>query len=242
MQNVTVLVLAGGAGTRLAGLYPDLPKALVPVAGEPFLHWLVSWLRGERAQDFVFSLGHRGDQIEGWLRQAPAMSGTRWQAFQETEPLGTGGGVRACLSLCEQENMLVINGDGLLLSPLRPLGELFAAEKADGVLTGIFSANTSRSGTLVVDDANRLMAFREKQPGEGLINAGTYLFRKAALESFPQNGNLSMEYDVIPQLLAQGKRLAVHKIAADTPFIDIGTPAAITAADDFVRRHLLQAA
>ncbi|MFY9288060.1 MAG: sugar phosphate nucleotidyltransferase, partial [Alphaproteobacteria bacterium] len=41
MKNFTTLILAGGIGTRLASLYPDLPKPLVPVSGQPFLHWLI---------------------------------------------------------------------------------------------------------------------------------------------------------------------------------------------------------
>jgi NDP-sugar pyrophosphorylase family protein len=241
MIGITALILAGGKGTRLAGVHGDRPKALLPVAGEPFLHWLITWLRCEGVQDFVFSLGHQGDLIEQWLEEAPVLKDTRWLTFRETEPLGTGGGALACLPLCG-DKILVVNGDGLLLSPLKPVIELFDREVMDGVLFGMPVEDASRYGSLVVSKTGRLLAFREKEPGAGLINAGTYLFRKRVLGSFPKNVPLSMEYDVIPEMLREGRYLAVHQVEPETPFIDIGTPESLAHADHFVEKYIVKAA
>ena len=53
MAGVTALVLAGGKGTRIAGLYPDIPKPMIPVAGRPFLHWITAWLVASGVRDIV---------------------------------------------------------------------------------------------------------------------------------------------------------------------------------------------
>jgi NDP-sugar pyrophosphorylase family protein len=240
MSPVTALVLMGGKGTRLAGLYPDLPKPLVPVAGEPFAHWLVMWLKRQGLRDFVFSLGYRGDQIESWLKDAPVMADVNWRVLREPESLGTGGGVRACLHLC-QNDLLIANGDSLMLAPLNPAMALLKNQTCDGVLLGVLMQDASRYGTLAVDREGRLTGFCEKRPGAGLINSGIYLFRKFLLEEFPTNQNLSMEYDVIPKLIAGHRRLFVHQAEANVPFIDIGTPESLAQADTFVGRFLHQA-
>jgi NDP-sugar pyrophosphorylase family protein len=241
MRNLTALILAGGAGTRLAGLHPDLPKALVPVMGEPFLHWLLLWLRQQGLSDFVFSLGYRGRQIADWLEETGDLAGATWKAVHEETPLGTGGGMRRALDDC-QENVLVINGDALLHTPLEPARAMFADPGLDGVLLGVPVNDAARFGTLAVDGQGRLTAFLEKRSGSGLVNAGLYFLRKSVLETFPLQQTLSMEYDVIPDLLAAGRKIAVYSVAADTPFIDIGTPESAAAAHDFIARHILKAA
>ncbi len=60
MSDLTVVLLAGGKGTRLAGLHPDLAKCLSSVEGKPFLHWLIAWFKQQGLDSFVFSLGHQG--------------------------------------------------------------------------------------------------------------------------------------------------------------------------------------
>ena len=238
MNAVTTIVLAGGKGTRLAGLFPDLPKPLVPVAGEPFLHWLVLWFKRQGLTDFVFSLGHKGDKIENWLTTAPVMNGLTWRVFREPEALGTGGGARACLPLCN-ENLLITNGDSLALTPLRDFLGIFEKPTFDGAILGLPVEDASRYGSLRVDADNRLTGFQEKQPGRGLINSGIYALRKKVLAPFPSGQNLSLEYDVIPRLLSDAKHLRVFHAEADAPFIDIGTPETSAQAHEFIRKHIL---
>jgi D-glycero-alpha-D-manno-heptose 1-phosphate guanylyltransferase len=86
-----------------------------------------------------------------------------------------------------------------------------------------------------VDGEGRLLEFREKRPGAGLINAGVYCFRRGLLASFPRRRPLSMELDVFPALLEQRAKLMVHRSTA--PFLDIGTPESLTQADAFLSRH-----
>ncbi len=238
MERPTLIVLAGGKGTRLASLYPDLPKPLVPMAGKPFLHWLVTWFVRQGCKDFVFSIGHKGEKIHEWLRSSSLMEALRWQVFHEKEPLGTGGGARACLDLCG-ENVLVTNGDSLILCSLDPLWDAAADLSLDGILIGAPLKDASRFGTLALDEDGFLTGFHEKRPGEGLINAGLYFFRRRALESLPLGKNLSMEYDVIPSLIASDARLKVLRAEEKAPFIDIGTPETVRQGESFVRQHLL---
>jgi D-glycero-alpha-D-manno-heptose 1-phosphate guanylyltransferase len=241
MDNLTALVLAGGKGTRLASLYPGVPKPLVPVSGQPFLHWLVLWLKEQGLKDFVFSTGYLGDAIEAWLAATPLSKDARVRVQREPAPLGTGGGAISCLPLC-QERVLILNGDSLTLAPLAPFFDLLSDPAIGGAIVGSFVEDASRYASLAVDKDNILTDYVEKKAGRGLISAGIYLFRRTALESFPADVSLSMEYDIIPALLRRGQRLKIHPVPLGTPFIDIGTPETIAQATDFIQKNFRGAA
>jgi D-glycero-alpha-D-manno-heptose 1-phosphate guanylyltransferase len=236
-QPPTALILAGGLGTRLAAVNPDLPKPLMPVAGQPFLHWLVLWLRAEGFADFVFSAGHKGELIKQWLDQTGIMRGASWRFHREAEPLGTGGAVRACLSLCH-DPLAVINGDSLILTPLAPLFAAMNDEALSGIIIGKRVEDASRYGSLQADARGFLTGFKEKQGGRGVISAGITFLRRVALEKFPAGSMLSMENDIMPKLIAGGVRIKLHEVEDATPFLDIGTPESLNDAGTFVEKYV----
>lgn len=233
-MKVTAVVLAGGRGTRLAGLYPGIPKPLVPVCGRPFIHWVTEWLVREGISDIVYSIGYRAEQMIQWVQQARAHWPAVLRWVVEDEPLGTGGGVLQALPLCAS-HVLVLNGDSLAVVPLAPL--LARGQLADGAIQGVRMADAERYGTLTLDSNGRLLKFVEKQPGVGIVNAGVYLFRRELLEAFPRGVRLSMEEEVLPCLIARGTRI-LCEIAENGPFLDIGTPESVVQAESFIRANV----
>ncbi|WP_374282442.1 sugar phosphate nucleotidyltransferase [Novosphingobium sp.] len=236
-SQITVVVLAGGKGTRLKGLYPDTPKPMIPVAGKPFLHWITRWIALHGPQHFVYSTGHLSQQVEEWAADA-SMPDLKRECVREDVPLGTGGGLMNCIDRCGEWTM-VVNGDGLVM---RGMAQLLALADApgDGGLLGVEVDDTSRYGSLESDADGRLTGFREKVPGRGLINGGIYLLRTELLRALYRPGNLSIETDLFPEMLAAGANLRVIG-AGEAPFIDIGTPETISQAEAFVHEHLGQA-
>ncbi len=233
-DHLSVLVLAGGRGTRLQGLYPDLPKPMIPVAGAPFLSWLTRWIARHGPNHFIYSTGHHAGTIAQWAQDG-SLPGLSRQCCPEERPLGTGGALLHCLPLC-REWVLVLNGDSLLLEGLDKLLALTGQPKSDGGLIGVMVEDTARYGSLRVDEEGFLSGFQEKIPGRGWINGGVYLFRSAVLRAPGARGPCSLEYDLFPALIATGARLRVIPVA-HAPFIDIGTPDSLAQAEDFVRTH-----
>ena len=234
MSAPLAVVLAGGQGARVRHLLPGLPKPLAPVAGRPFLEWLLRYLRRQGIERAVLSTGHHADKVAAFAA-ALSIPGLTVTCVREAEPLGTGGGFAHALagSGDAKSDALVCNGDSLVLADLRPLFK--AAAAADAALLGVEVADASRFGTLRAEQG-LLRGFDEKRPGAGLINGGVYLFRRAALGRFPRRSPLSFEYDVFPSLLAFGARLAVVPCAA--PFLDIGTEETLARADGFIRDNM----
>lgn len=208
---------------------------MIEVAGRPFLHWLTAYFAHEGLTDFVYSTGYEGDQIKAWCEDG-SMPGLTRRIRHEQEPLGTGGGLLNCLDSCGAW-VLVTNGDSLCLGGIPELLSLVGDHELAGGLIGVHTNDASRYGSLDVDGDGRLREFREKVPGEGYINGGTYLVRTDALASLQASSPCSIEHDLIPGLLDSGAQLQTV-LVRDAPFIDIGTPETVVQADAFVRRHI----
>src|SRR5450432_2007636 len=102
------IILAGGLGTRLRSAVPDLPKCMAPVAGKPFLFYVINHLQKQGIDKFIFSLGYKSEVIIEYTKaQYPK---TSIQFTIEEEPLGTGGAIKLAASKATDKNVLVLNG------------------------------------------------------------------------------------------------------------------------------------
>ena len=226
--DVTVVILAGGFGVRLLGAYPNLPKPMIPVAGRPFLEWVIRYWASFGARDFVLSLGHLGDVAESHFKAHP-IAGVSIRTVREPQARGTGGAVALVAGTQTlSDPFFVANGDSLVLAdPDIPL-----SAREDGAILAVEKEDASRYGTLVTTPAGLLSDFREKKPGRGLINAGVYLLRKKLLAACPTEERCSLETEFFPAALARGARFRVWP--CEDRFLDIGTPESLAQAEAFI--------
>lgn len=220
MPETEILVLAGGFGTRLRSAVSDVPKPLAPVAGKPFIQYLIeSWIR-QGATRLTFLLHHQADRIEKFL--AEAREGGSWDACEirtltEPQPLGTGGSVAyAVRQLKLVTPILVANADTWLGTGIREI-----ASSTEPCIAIVQVANTERYGRVQVE-GKRISAFDEKQAshGEGWINAGLYKLHPGYLTDW-DGQPFSLERGLFPVLVGKGQLTAVP---LETDFIDIGVP------------------
>lgn len=233
----TAVILAGGRGTRIEHLLLGLPKAMAPIHGRPFLEWSLRYLARNGIDRIVLSTGHLAEVVERHFQRNP-LPGVELLFAREDFPLGTAGGfLHAAGAVARRPGpWLVANGDSLLLADLAAFVARFRAGSWAGAVLGLNSADASRYGTVETDSDGRLLKFSEKRPGPGLINAGIYLFADSTPAQFPQKLPLSFETEVFPYLVERGAEILVHRVQA--PFLDIGTPASLAEAGEFVERHL----
>ena len=235
-SSILAIVLAGGLGTRIQALLPNLPKPMARVAGKPFLGWILAYLQGQGIQQALLSTGYLAEVIEAYAQQEP-IAGLKLNCYAEPSPLGTAGGFVHAVQQAQTNPLawLVLNGDSLIVTDLEPMFNYLQDEAVEGVILGVEVAEADRYGSLVYDEQGTLLQFAEKQAGAGVINGGVYLFRDRLLKQFPQKMPLSFEYDVFPELLQQSVCLKVHPVQA--PFLDIGTPASLSQAEAFVQQY-----
>ncbi len=222
LRSIDVAILAGGLGTRLAGAVPDLPKALAPVGGRPFLEHLLDWLEGHGARRIVLLLGHRADQIEAHLAAHPRPH-LEFAFSVEPAPLGTGGALGFARATFASDPVLVVNGDTFVDGDLEALARAHRASAAPATMLCVEVPDAGRYGRVELQ-GGRVVAFREKDPsfrGAAEINAGIYLVSKALLGTIAGDRPVSLERDVFEKLAPGTLAAFVDRRAR---FVDIGTP------------------
>src|SRR5947209_20276563 len=154
------LILVGGEGTRLRPLTSSLPKPVVPLAGQPFLSYMLEWLRSHGVEDIVLSCGFRADGVREVLGDG-SLLGLRLRYVEEPEPLGTGGAVKFAESLLD-ERFFMLNGD--VLSDLDLSGQLAQHERtaARGTLALIGVEDPSAYGLVRLNEDGSVKEFLEK--------------------------------------------------------------------------------
>lgn len=218
------IVLAGGLGTRLRSVVDDMPKALAPVAGRPFLAWLLDALAIQGMRRVVLATGYLGDQVEDAF-------GATWHGMvlaysREARPLGTGGAIALALRMLEGDTCFVLNGDTWLQLDYAVFdAEMGAAGSALGLALARVP-DVTRYGAVHLDRA-RVAGFAEKEAtGPGYINAGVYRIARSLADDFPAADAFSFERDVLVPAVVRG---GVGAFTRTEGFIDIGVPA------DFLR-------
>lgn len=214
------IVLAGGFGTRLVHVVPDVCKPMAPVAGRPFLRFVMDQLAANGIERAVVADGYRRKQIEEYFKNF--YRGMDVAYSPEDEPLLTGGAVKQALARCEGDWVFVMNGDTWLDVDFGAMEAVAgnAAENVKAVVAVKRMKDFERYGTVDVDAGGVITAFHEKRPcAEGLINAGVYLIRKDALLNMPRK--FSLESDWFEGVVGAGK---LKTCECSGGFIDIGVP------------------
>lgn len=225
------IILCGGRGTRLSALYPDRPKALVPVAGKPFLEWQIDWLLNNNIQSIFLASGYIGNRVQDWVQE---------QTFKkcvavsvEPEPLGTGGALKYLAETIGDNLFFTLNGDSLL--PKINFQEMEKAHRKSGALGTIAVTrieDSARYGTVTFDNNGKILNFNEKgKSGPGWINAGIYLLEPSVLSVISPNKNVSLENEVFQDLTAEGNLLVFQ---AQPPLLDMGTPEGLQAMEQYL--------
>ena len=218
------LVLAGGAGTRLRPLTQTVRKPVMPLAGRPFLSFMLDWLRGHGVTETILSCGFLSDAVRGVL--GDIYDGMRLRYVIEDQPLGTAGPVRLARDGgFLEERLLVLNGDVLTDMDLTAQLEQHRQTGARATLALIAVEDVSSYGVVPTDAEGREQAFLGKSDGRAptdRINAGAYVIEREVVEScIPAGRAVSFELEVFPALVGQG----LYGYEASGYWIDIGTPA-----------------
>lgn len=214
------VILAGGLGTRLRSVVSDLPKCMAPVAGRPFLYYVINYLQGQGVEKFIFSLGYKHEAIEAYLEER--FSTLNFQIVLEEEPLGTGGAAKLACSKATEKNILLANGDTMFNVNVAELARLHEEKKSSCTLSLKPMKNFDRYGVVELNEDNSIKAFNEKQYYEsGFINGGLYAINvdRFLNEDFPEK--FSFEKDYLERKYTEQK---MYGLVQDEYFIDIGVP------------------
>lgn len=127
-------LLAGGLATRLRPHTLKVPKALIQVAGEPFIAHQLRLMRRERVSRVVLCVGYHGEQIEAFVRDGSQFGLAVEYSYDGPNLLGTGGALRKALPYLGQE-FLVMYGDSWLDTSFEPIVAAFRRSGKPALMT-----------------------------------------------------------------------------------------------------------
>lgn len=228
------VLLAGGLGTRLRSVVNDRPKPMALIGDKPFMEYVVLELTRQGVTEIIFAVGYKGSMVEEYFKD-----GTQWgiqvsYAYEE-ELLGTAGAIKNAGSKVTEDRFLVLNADTFYQIDYSRLTSLSTERNLDMALVLREVSDASRYGQAVLEDG-WLKAFNEKteEKRKGTINGGIYYLKRELLDEIPE-GKVSLEQDMIPKWLSEGKKLG--GFVSDGYFIDIGIPEDYYRFGEDVKKH-----
>jgi mannose-1-phosphate guanylyltransferase len=226
-EPLEAIMLVGGKGTRLRPLTLSAPKPLLPTAGVPFLAHQLSRAAECGITHVVLATSYRAEMFTEAFGSGQDF-GLAIDYVYESEPLGTGGGIRNAAGLLRggpDDPVVVLNGDILSGHDLPAQVDLHRKLDAAVTLHLVPVEDPSRYGC-VPTEAGRVTAFLEKTPNPvtNQINAGCYTFRRSVIDKIPAGQVVSVERETFPGLIAEGALVLGY--AEDAYWLDVGTPQA----------------
>lgn len=226
------VILAGGLGTRIRGRSADLPKALIPVLGKPFIDYQLDWLARQGVGSVVLSIGHRGAMIAAAVGDG-ARFGLSVSYADEGEKLrGTGGALRlaADLDLLE-ESFFLLYGDSYLPIDLAPVWRTSAEGQVCTMTVLRNEGRWDRSNALIRPDGTLFYDKFLADPtaaGMDCIDYGLLILRRdAVMKGIAEHAKADLAH-LLTRLSAAGE-LRAHEVRER--FYEIGSPQGL---DDFV--------
>lgn len=144
-------LLLGGRATRLYPLTEQCPKALVPVAGEPFLAHQLRWLAGQGITQLVLCCGHLAEPIRSFAGDGRGFGVEIRYSDDGATLLGTGGAVRKALPLLG-DCFAVLYGDTLLTAPLAPVWQSFLERRPGAMMTVLKNHDRWDQSNVAIED------------------------------------------------------------------------------------------
>jgi NDP-sugar pyrophosphorylase family protein len=230
-ESYPAVILAGGLGTRLRPITEKVPKALVEVAGRPFLEHQIELLKLNSISDIILCVGYLGETIEKRYGDG-GMLGVRIRySHDPAKLLGTGGAIKKALPLLP-EIFFVLYGDSYLTANYQEVAAAFR-KAGKPVLMTVFANADAWETSNVWFDGRRILLYSkaEKLPQMRYVDYGLSVFNRVIFEEYPEN----VPFDLANALekLSRKEQLAGYEVSQR--FYEIGSPAGLAELDRVLR-------
>ena len=174
-----IVIIAGGQGTRIASVNSEIPKAMIPVCGKPIVEHEVELCKRYGFTDFLFIIGHMGDQISSYFGDGQPW-GVHIDYFQETQPLGTAGAL-GYLKDQLTEDFFVLYGDTIVDFDMQAMLAYHRQKQADATLFLHPNDHPYDSDIVDLDADGQVRQFYNKPHADGfvsrnIVNAALFVF------------------------------------------------------------------
>jgi mannose-1-phosphate guanylyltransferase len=225
VNSAKAMILAGGMSTRLYPLTKQVPKPLVPVAGEPISAHIMRWLASFGYTDVAINVHYLSELIQTTFGDG-SQYGVKLNYSYEPELMGSAGAVKI-LEPFFDGTFVVVGCDDLTDANLEALVS-FHKERGALATIGLLEADeVDQYGVVITDDEGRILEFQEK-PAKGterskLVNTGIYVFEPEIFNYMPAATFYDFGRNVFPRILEAGLGFYGMRLGG-AYWRDIGTP------------------
>jgi NDP-sugar pyrophosphorylase family protein len=232
---VQAVILAGGMATRLWPISDTTPKALVPVAGRPFIEYQIELFRSRGVRDLIICIGHLGHLIEEYLGDGRRFGVSISYGYERDGLLGTAGAIKNVEPLLE-DAFFVQYGDSYLLVDYREVMEYFRRHDMPGLMVVYKNHDRWNRSNVVVDDGQVCVYDKSRKwPAMVYIDFGVSIFRREAFAGVP--AGVATDLSSVHQALIEQRRLLAYETSHR--FYEVGSPEGLQEFESFVRSGTL---
>jgi NDP-sugar pyrophosphorylase family protein len=232
-MSFPVVILAGGLATRLLPLTEKIPKALVEVAGRPFLEHQLELLKQNSIAEVILCLGYLGEMIEQRYGDGEALGVRIRYSFDGPILLGTGGAIKRASTLLP-DAFFVLYGDSYLPIDFQAVAAAFIEAGQPALMTVYANADAwDTSNVWFEQDRIRLYSKREKLPEMRFIDYGLMVCTRQIFDDCPSDVPFNLA-DTLESLSRNGQ-LAGHEVYQR--FYEIGSPAGLAELDQLLSKR-----
>jgi N-acetyl-alpha-D-muramate 1-phosphate uridylyltransferase len=230
MMTQTVALLAGGLATRLRPITERIPKALVEVAGKPFIDHQLALLRRNGIIRVVLCLGYLGEMVRDHLGDGAAYGMQLAYSFDGDRLLGTGGALRRAAPLLG-ETFWILYGDSYLDFEYQQIWQTFHQKQALGLMTVLRNEDRwDRSNVIFRNGLLERYDKRNQTPDMEYIDYGAALLRQSALLRIPANQPYDLA-DLYTDMVAKREMIGVQ---VTQRFYEIGSPSGLAETHEYL--------
>ena len=233
MANWPVTILAGGLATRLRPATDKIPKALLSVAGEPFLIHQLRLLHSEGFRKIVLCVGYLGEMVEGKIGDGKRLGLQIDYSFDWPTLLGTGGAVKHAISRLGEE-FLVIYGDSYMPVDYAAIVEAFVLNEKPALMT-VFENESRWDASNVWFEAGEIHRYDKKvrTPQMRHIDYGISILTAEVFANFADNVPFDVA-DLYSRLVSE-KQMAAYEVKQR--FYEIGSAQGLAELDALLRKN-----
>lgn len=217
LDNISVVIMAGGEGKRLEPFTSILPKPLIPVKNKTMIEHILDSFYKFGCNDFYISLNYKSKILKAYFEETQPPYKIKY--LKEDKPLGTAGSLNLIAGNFKNP-IFVTNCDIIIKSDYYDIFSFHKKGNYDLTLIGCNKEYIIPYGTCVLDDKAELSHINEKPKYDLLINTGLYVINPDVLNMIPKNKFFHITH-LIENLKKDKKKVGVYPIQ-DFEWIDVG--------------------
>lgn len=219
LSGVSVVVMAGGKGTRLYPYTKILPKPLIPIGDTPIVERIIDYYTEFGIKQFYMTVNYKKAMIRSYFDDVSKNYTIKY--VEEEKPLGTGGSVKLIEDKFDRP-IFITNCDALILADYEDIYKYHIENKNDITMVSALKNIQVPYGVLHTGNNGIIESMDEKPKLSYFINTGMYIINPETIDLIPDNTLFHMTH-LVDKVMKNGGKVGTYPISEDS-FLDMGEP------------------